>query len=449
MLLGVAVSGVARAIRELPQNGYGLCSGMPGTGKGSQASLTPWLADYLDRLAGKATDGVPLTFGDLWWPDQPTGGQGRVTERTINLEMMTTSLSLGRPFRLPFRDDEDVRENGRFYFRPDEFRKLFPERVVRWMEDHPRATPDEESASETIKIPGCVPLPEPWNLPVVVAVRMSLSFPILLSAVPLHAVDHTRKRRQDRVLERCWFSDGGMCSNFPVHLFDAPLPRWPTFAINLRERHPDYPAGMWLPRSNRGGVEDWWTRFDDRGNIDRLLGFLGAMLNTMQNWTDNLQSHLPGYRDRIAQVSLNLDEGGLNLNMPSPRMHDLSERGRQAGAEFVRRFVAGAPDCELNWQNHRWIRFRATMTALEEMLQRFEHGYSQSQPPDPSYEALLSSWPAWQPPSYEPRSEAQGQFMVKSTRELVQAARCWATSGQDFSTGSPRPRPELRVRPRT
>jgi len=36
-----------------------------------------------------------------------------------------------------------------------------------------------------------------------------------------------------RDLEHCWFSDGGISSNFPVTLFDSPLPRWPTFAINL------------------------------------------------------------------------------------------------------------------------------------------------------------------------------------------------------------------------
>ena len=30
-----------------------------------------------------------------------------------------------------------------------------------------------------------------------------------------------------------WFTDGGFCSNFPVHLFDAALATRPTFAINL------------------------------------------------------------------------------------------------------------------------------------------------------------------------------------------------------------------------
>ena len=37
-----------------------------------------------------------------------------------------------------------------------------------------------------------------------------------------------------------WFSDGGICSNFPLHLFDSPLPRWPTFGLNLRETRADY-----------------------------------------------------------------------------------------------------------------------------------------------------------------------------------------------------------------
>ena len=29
------------------------------------------------------------------------------------------------------------------------------------------------------------------------------------------------------------FSDGGISSNFPVQIFDSPLPARPTFAINL------------------------------------------------------------------------------------------------------------------------------------------------------------------------------------------------------------------------
>jgi len=57
----------------------------------------------------------------------------------------------------------------------------------------------------------------------------------------------------------CGFSDGGICSNFPLHLFDSALPRWPTFGLNLRETRADreYKSlkdHVWMPGSNRGGI---------------------------------------------------------------------------------------------------------------------------------------------------------------------------------------------------
>src|SRR5262245_23743539 len=63
---------------------------------------------------------------------------------------------------------------------------------------------------------------------------MSLSFPVLLSAVPLYAANFECAPENGKYsLERCWFSDGGLTSNFPIHFFDAPLPGRPTFGINL------------------------------------------------------------------------------------------------------------------------------------------------------------------------------------------------------------------------
>jgi len=72
------------------------------------------------------------------------------------------------------------------------------------------------------------------DLPVVLAARMSLAFPILLTAVKLGAIDFSKAARADTpklLPEPCWFADGGLSSNFPIHLFDSPLPRWPTFAV--------------------------------------------------------------------------------------------------------------------------------------------------------------------------------------------------------------------------
>ena len=49
-------------------------------------------------------------------------------------------------------------------------------------------------------------LPYNRDLPVVVLVRLSLSFPVLLSAIPMYAADHTRKQNRD--LEKHRLLDG-------------------------------------------------------------------------------------------------------------------------------------------------------------------------------------------------------------------------------------------------
>jgi len=99
----------------------------------------------------------------------------------------------------------------------EDWTKLFPTEVVRWMVDKkdPSARQARTEHGEEL-----VPLPEMHDLPIIVAIRMSLSFPILLTAVPLYAVDYSMKRNdsvpeeQPIVADPCWFSDGGISSNF-------------------------------------------------------------------------------------------------------------------------------------------------------------------------------------------------------------------------------------------
>ena len=128
-------------------------------------ALTPWLHRLLQRLSGKPED-EPLTFGDL------SGA-----EPSIDLQMMTTCLTQGRAYRLPFAKNEEKL----FYFRVADMERLFPKEVVSWLVA--RARP-ESGALATDEF---LPLPLGKDLPVVVATRMSLSFPLLISAVPLHA----------------------------------------------------------------------------------------------------------------------------------------------------------------------------------------------------------------------------------------------------------------------
>jgi NTE family protein len=65
---------------------------------------------------------------------------------------------------------------------------------------------------------------QPDRLEVAKAVRMSMSIPIFFEPV---------------IINRAYFVDGGLLSNFPIWLFDSvEPPEWPTFGIKLIE--PDY-----------------------------------------------------------------------------------------------------------------------------------------------------------------------------------------------------------------
>jgi hypothetical protein len=390
-----------------------------------------------------------------------------MAERAVNLEMMTTCLSHGRPYRLPFRDDDDVHENRQFFFRADEFDKLFPEAVVKWLKNKPRPPKDEAARVREAEYlqAGYYPLPQPCDLPVIVAVRMSLSFPVLLSAIPLHAVDFSRASEKDQVLERCWFSDGGISSNFPVHFFDSPLPRWPTFAITLAGKHPDHDPGFYLPQNNSAGTEHW-TRFDrDPENPSRVIpglaqlsGFLGAIMNAMQNWSDNTLARLPGFRDRTALITLSKIEGGLNLNMPPELISALSGRGKDAGAELVARFATGTSPSKLNWRNHRWVRLRAGLAAMEEHLLRLEHSCAEPLNNDPAYDVWMRETDNTDLPSYLWVGDGKGgnwraqrqlaEDTLTGLRKCAQALKPGPAGSAPLAEGAPRPRAELRVRPR-
>jgi len=458
----------AIATRALPRNFYGLCSGMTdefakkaGNSRQNGAKpLTVWLTEYLNKFVNRTIDKPHLTFGELW-------GNNPQDPHRINLEMMTTCLTHGRPYRLPFRDDAEVREN-RFYFRPDEFQRLFPRSIVNWMVGNPRRLRDSsveaKNRRDALKERGFCPLPEPADLPVVVAVRMSLSFPILLSAVPLYDFDRSRDPKGVNP-ERCWFSDGGVCSNFPLHFFDSPFPRWPTLGIDLRQMAPGTdPEEFKKPqmvRTPTAGIQENWNRFEftekidqhtrntlvirEKSGLGKLTSFAGAFIATMQNWSDNTLSRLPGYRDRIRPVPLSVDEGGLNLNMPSEVIIELTKRGVAAGQELIDRFSSPPKEPKMNWDNHRWVRMRSSLASIEAMLVEIDRACEQPQSGDKNFESWIATVPPEPAPSYAWKSPQQhvALNMIKGIRQIV--AEC-KKIGVSVADGSPRPRGELRRR---
>jgi predicted acylesterase/phospholipase RssA len=431
--IGLAIAIARRAITAIPANGFGLVSG--GSVEGSDApALTEWLADLLDKLAGGTGDGA-LTFGDLWGHSDPSA------ERNVNLEMMTTCLTQGRPYRLPLA-------TGDFWFWPDQMRRLFPARVVEQMV---RDAPDDPRAE---RFKPLVPMPKAADLPVVVATRMSLSFPLLISAVPLYAIDWSQAiEGEDRHPEPCWFSDGGIASNFPIHFFDSPVPRWPTFAIDLQkvpdnwELSDDERQNVWMAATNDSTGDDWWTRWEDRPPLGKLVGFLGSVATTMQNWNDTMQSHVQGYRDRVVHIDHSKREGGLNLGMPPDLISNLTRRGEQAGELLARRFaVPPETKSPLTWDNQRWIRYRSFMALVEGALEKLRTGCREPEGGDRPIE-LLSRRGPHEPPEFAWESAAQREHALKATAALLALAGDWKATKETMAEGAPTPAPELRVAP--
>jgi len=471
MVMGCLVSLARRGLAALPKNDFGLCTGFsageacpPGTPgeedlqlvghKFMPKPLTTLLADEFDALAGKKDPGEPLTLGDL-------------AKHGITLKMFTTSLNDGTPYTLPFRDRT-------FFFCPEEFRDLFPPRIVNWMtpEDVRQKVPRGKEARErfeTMVSEGLVPFPDPEDLPVVVMTRLSLSFPLLMGAVPLWTMRWSYEDEEVRPT-RCLFSDGGITSNFPIHFFDSPLPRWPTFGINLGQDEridpEDQRKNIYAPRTNSGGIGTRW------GTIATVPEFIHAIADTMQNWMDNSQTRVPGYRDRIVVIKHTKSEGGMNLTMDHQAIEKFSARGAAAGEYLVNRFSGPSstnPDDDLSWENHRWVRYRSLMPLLENLLIDLTGGYDWSWGLESGKTfAELVNEPLDDTPSYHWDSSAQQRRAIFLTDRLLELSRMWGNlpdpvpsalpdveisipSGDSwnhdrpFASGAPRPRPAMRI----
>lgn len=391
-LVAACVFVLVLVVIALPRASFGMCTGgKTGTLKSLLRipcePLTFWLARQIDTIANTGA-GRPLTFGDLWLGRVRAPGEQaeRSDDAVIDLQMVTTCLTLGRPFTLPFANDV-------FYFRTDELAPLFPDYVLAWMTAHARQ-PDPNDANQVARHAnlvkrGFTAIPVDADLPVVVATRLSLSFPLLLSAVKLWTIDRSRtmnrNNRANPVPEPAWFSDGGLSSNFPIGMFDAPLPRRPTLGITLDEFPPDAdqskPAeGAVMTDNNSPLVGASWTRLGQGTKPASLADFAGAAINAMQNWQDTMQSEAPGFRDRIAHVRLGSSEGGLNLTMPPSVIARLIARGELAGQLLIDHFaVPPATGVTTTWANHRKVRLRTTLDVAHEYAKLFHRSWSKPQ----------------------------------------------------------------------
>jgi hypothetical protein len=402
---------------------------------------------------------------------------------------MTTNLTRRQPMPMPWANQE-------YFFEPAEMREVFPPDVVTWMEQNPpQAGPDGNQLSPRearrrqllrAQAGSKRPWPAPDDVPVIVATRMSLSFPLLITAVRLYAVDYSLEENRDArtaadqwlaahpdrdVSEGAneiavkphfganWFSDGGITANLPVHFFDAPLPTRPTFAIDLEEFPPgktkseNQSENCYLPIRNQDGLLRPWTTLAASGGgtvagINTLVAFLSQIVDTARGWLDAAQLVMPGYRDRVVTIFHDDTEGGMNLSMPRCVVTDLADRGEAAADLLIEKFT-GTPDGKpegWGWNNQRWIRFRTATAGFNAWMTKFDANYRADVPQAIPYDDLAGAGADAALPSYRFDSAADRGVANDLTAGLLVLSPTWGTPNV-LSDSAPRPSPQLKLTP--
>jgi hypothetical protein len=173
-------------------------------------------------------------------------------------------------------------------------------------------------------------------------------------------------------------------------------------------------------------------------------GFVGQMLDTMQNWRDTLQSELPGFADRVYEARLDkaAGEGGLNLAMDAETIGRLRDRGARVGR---------AIDATFDWDQHFFTRYLVAMQQLEEGLV----GNAAPGPPvgdrglEDSFGERRERFTAGDIGARElfGHDKAWLGSAGAATWDLVEAARAWTKFGR-YVGNAPRPQPAMRLVPR-
>ncbi|HEY5183712.1 MAG TPA: patatin-like phospholipase family protein [Actinomycetes bacterium] len=149
---------------------------------------------------------------------------------------------------------------------------------------------------------------DPADEPVADAVRCSMSIPFFYQPVVL----------DDGTGHKHWIVDGGMLSNFPIDLFDAPPgvePRWPTFGIKLSSR----------PDAVQEAVAN---------EVHGVASMSLALLNTMTGFYDRMHVDDPAVLARTIFV----DTGHVkstDFDLTDTQRDTLFENGRAAATAFL------------------------------------------------------------------------------------------------------------------
>src|SRR5206468_2020468 len=103
--------------------------------------------------------------------------------------------------------------------------------------------------------------------------------------------------KAETMIRTVYFSDGGISSNFPIHMFDSLLPSRPTFALSLEDLlagEDEVKSRVFLPTKAADGIGVQILP------IGGFAGFLWQIVSSAKDWQDQLLSEISGQRERIA-----------------------------------------------------------------------------------------------------------------------------------------------------
>jgi hypothetical protein len=343
---------------------------------GDTPPLIEWVAERIDDLAGipAGAERRALTFGDLWSgsiEERGPADNARVRRaalepehRTINLVLVATDLSEGRAYRFPQQPAERAERTGgsRLLFCEACLAAVLPQRVVTQMvKAAPSTDTDHYCPRHSVGV--LRELPEPWDLPVVAAVRMSAATPGLMRAVPLHTIEE-HADGSGATVRTHWLADGGIAGNVPVSYFDTLLPRWPTFAVTVQGGDDEQPG----PRLRMPAQDAAPARRTVRG-VRSGAGLAAAVLDTVLGGRDATQSELPGFRGRLALIRRAAGERGRAFLLPDAAVLSLALDGFAAGTALRDRFTGSDDDVpgQTQTDRYRWIRLRMALREYRTM----------------------------------------------------------------------------------
>ncbi len=432
----LSLDSLNRLLQPIVANGLGLATGfaLPShtINQRQLPSLTLWLHQIIQQLAGLDEDSTSevLTFGKLWslgLLPEPSA----LDPRAIDLVLVCSDLNRVQSTSFPFLFD-----NQRLFYDPAEWAQLFPEPVLQALDANAWAVASNTEIPDDLgygrgEVETAVArlgdlgqrlrlLPKGRHIPILVGARASMAFPGLFTPLPLWVLRWVGQpevpEERTPFLSRLYLSDGGITSNFPIHLFDAVVPSRPTFAINLLYPDDDLSIeeygvldsaamrGKAVPgnvrtlggtRANTGSLQlnDLMMPFADGDRVAfykepaagtplaQLAGLGLRVVETARTWGDVSLYNQVGMRDRIIHVRLAGNEGGFNLSMPAQTITALSDKGTFAGSVLACRFRRDAPvdplddpdhpRFTLTWDNHRRIRVDGLLAAQDLLAGRF------------------------------------------------------------------------------